>query len=81
MKTFIHYTAENSLISAMTLLCVISATHYKVVSKTSSDIEKEIRKYGIGVKKLHKIVSKIYGNLPVFPICPELILYMDETVN
>ena len=60
---------------------VISATQYKVVSKTSSDVEKEIRKYGIGVKKLHKIVSKIYGNLPVFPICPELILYMDETVN
>ena len=27
-KTFTRYTSENSLISAMALLCVISATHY-----------------------------------------------------
>ena len=33
------------------------------------------------MKKLHKVVTKIYGNLPVFPILPELILSMDNTVN
>ena len=58
LKTCTRYTAENSLISAMELLCVISATHYEVVSETSSNVDKDIRKYSIGVKKLHKVVLK-----------------------
>ena len=70
LKTCKRYTAENSLISVMTLLCVISATQYEVVSETSSDVEKEIGKFSRGVKKLHKVVNKIFGNLPVFSIFP-----------
>ena len=31
--------------------------------------------------KLHKVVTKIYGNLTVFLIRPELILSKDDTVN
>ena len=44
-------------------------------------MEKEIIKSSIGVKKLHKVVTKIYGNLPVFPIFPELIPSTDDTVK
>ena len=65
----------------MALLCVISATNYAVVSETRSNVEKEIRKSSIVVKKLHKVVTKIYGNLPVFTITPELILSMDNTMK
>ena len=75
------YTADKSLISAVALLCVISATHYEVVSEKSRNVEKEIRKSSIGVKKLHKVVTKIYSNLPVFPIRPTLIISTDDTVN
>ena len=75
------YTADKSLISAVALLCVISATHYGVVSETISDVEKNIRKNSIGVKKLHKVVTKIYGNLRVFPIIPVLTLSTDDTVD
>ena len=76
-----RYTAEKSLISTMSLLCVISATHYEVISEISRDVEKEVRKTSIGVKKLYKVVTEIYGNLPVSPIHPELILSVDDTVN
>ena len=65
----------------MALLCVISTTHYEVVSEISSDVEKEIGKSILGVKKLYKVFTQIYGNLPVFPILPELILSTDDTVN
>ena len=65
----------------MELLCCISATNYEVFSETRSDVEKGIRKVSIGLKKLHKVVTKIYDNLPVFPIHPELILSTDDTVN
>ena len=75
------YTADKSLISAVALLCVISDTHYEVVSEKSRNVEKEIRKSSIGVKKLHKVVTKIYSNLPVFPIRPTLIISTDDTVN
>ena len=75
------YTAENSFIYAMALLCVISTTRYEVVSETSSDIKKDTIKDSFGVKKLYKVVTKIYGNLLVFTILPELILSMYDTVN
>ena len=65
----------------MELICVISSTHYEVVSETSSDVDKEIRKSSIVVKTLHKVITKIYVNLPVFPIRLELILSTDDTVN
>ena len=65
----------------MALHCVISFTRYEVVSEQIRDVEKDIRKSSIGVKKLHKVVTKIYGNLPVFPIFPKLILSTDDTVN
>ena len=65
----------------MELLCVISATQSEVVSEKNSDVEKDIRKASIGVKKLHKVVTKIYYNLPVFPIHSDLILSTDDTVN
>ena len=65
----------------MALLCVISATQYEVVLETSSNVEKDIGKASIGVKKLHKVVTKIYVNLPVFPIRSERILSTDDTVS
>ena len=37
-KTFGRYTAENSLISAMVLLCVIAATHCFVVPEYDADM-------------------------------------------
>ena len=58
LKTCTLYTAENSLIFAMALLYVISDTQYGVVSETSSDVDKEIRKSSIGVNKLRKVVLK-----------------------
>ena len=60
---------------------MISVTQSEVVSEKNSDVEKDIRKASIGVKKLHKVVTKIYYNLPVFPIHSELILSMDDTVH
>ena len=63
------------------LLCVISDTHHEVVSETSSGVEKEIRKVSVGVDKLHKVVTKICGNLTASPILPHLILSKDDTVN
>ena len=32
-------------------------------------------------EKLHKVVTKIYGKITVFPIRPENILSRDDTVN
>ena len=55
------YAVENSLISAMAHLYVISSTHYEVVSETSSNVEKEIGKSIIRVKKLHKDITKNTG--------------------
>ena len=80
-KNCTRYTAENSLIFERTLICVIAATHYEVVTEKSSDVEKDIGKFSIGVKKLYKVVTKIFGNLPVFQFFPELILSTDDTVD
>ena len=40
-----RYTAENSLVSAMALLCVIAATHFVVVPEKLIDIYQEVDDY------------------------------------
>ena len=62
-KTRTRYTAENSLITAMALLCVIATTHYDVASSEKElEIEKLVRhkKVPEGVSLLYKLISKAY---------------------
>ena len=80
-KTHTPYTAENSLNSAFSFLYLFAATHYKLVSKTRNNVKKQIREASTGVNKLHKVVTKIDRNLPVFTISPELILSTDDIVK
>ena len=34
-----------------------------------------------GVKLLYKLVSEVYGNLPIFAVKPELLFSTNDTVN
>ena len=84
-KTRTRYTAENSLISAMALLCVIATTHYDVAScEKEFEIEKLVRHNNVpdGVSLLYKLISKAYGkNVPLIPVEPSRITSTDDTTN
>lgn len=84
-KTRTRYTAENSLISAMALLCVIATTHYEVASSENEpEIEKLVRHNNVpdGVSLLYKLISKAYGrNVSLIPVQPSLITSTDDTTN
>ena len=80
-KTKSRYTAENSLISAMALLCVVAATHIFVVPKMISDIYHGIKECSKGVRLLFDMVSKVHGNLPLFVAHPDLVFSTDDTVQ
>ena len=53
-KTPGRYTAENSLISAMALLCVVACTHYMPALDYQQDIEEEMKSAPPGVLKLFR---------------------------
>ena len=80
-KTNTRYTAENSLISAMALLGVVAATHYFICDEGQLEIKTEMRDAPDGVELLYKLVSDVYGNLPIFAVKPELLFSTDDTVN
>ena len=85
-KTRTRYTAENSLISAMTLVCVVTATHYDVSTNVQIEHEHVMNKVPLealdGVKLFYRLVGKAYGNdIPIIPVRPEMILSTDDTVQ
>ena len=69
-KTRTRYTTENSLISGMALIRVVSATHFDISTENNMKIDNE------GVSLLYKLVSKLYNNLPILPVIPELIFQL-----
>ena len=85
-KTRTRYTAENSLISAMALVCVVAATHYDVSTEVQIEHEHVMNKVPLevpdGVKLLYRLVGRTYGNdVPIIPVRPEMILSTDDTVQ
>ena len=80
-KTQTRYSAENSLISAMALLCCVAATHYDVSTPETIEDETNIESADTGAKKLYEMVRKSYGNLPIMAVKPHLVLSTDDTVN
>ena len=80
-KTTSRYTAENSLISAMSLLCIIAATHFMVVPHMISDIYNEVKECAKGVRTLFDMVCKVHNNLPIFVAHPHLVMSSDDTVQ
>ena len=85
-KTRTRYSAENSLISAMALLCVIAAIHYDVCTEIQPEHENIMNKVPLdvppGAQLLYKVVAKAYGkDVPIIPVRPEMILSMNDTVQ
>ena len=80
-KTSGCYTAENSLISAMALLCVIASTHFITVPDIQREIYREVGETSEGVRKLFDIITKFYNDSPIFVAHPELVLSTDDTVQ
>ena len=80
-KSSTRYTAENSLISAMALLGVVATTHYFVCDEGQLELKNEMREAPEGVKLLYKLVTDVYGSLPIYPVKPELLFSTDDTVN
>ena len=84
-KTRTRYTTENSLISAMALLCVIATTYYDVASSEKElEIKKLVRhnKVPEGVSLFYKLISKTYGrNIPLIPVETSRITSTDDTTN
>ena len=85
VKSKTRFTAENSLISAVALTCVIVSTHYDVASYVDSELEKPMRPENNetpkGVQLIYNLISKTYGDLPIIPVLPCMIFSTDDTVN
>ena len=85
-KSFTHksntrFTAENSLISAMSFLVLVACTHYNISLETSINVKNEISEAENGVKMIYDMVSFQNDNLPMFPVKPEYVFSTDDTVN
>ena len=80
-NTRTRYTAGNSLISAMVLICVVSTTHFGIPTEFQRKVENDMKVTDEGVSLLYKLVSKLYDNLPILPIKLELMFSTDDTVN
>ena len=80
-KTGTRYTARNSLISEMTLICVVSTTHFDISTEFQRKIEDDMKVNDEGVSLLYNLVSKLHNNLPTLHIKPKLIFSIDDTVN
>ena len=80
-KTRKRYTAEFFLISAMVLICVISATHFDISTKLQKKVENDMKVADEGVSLLHKLVYNLYNNLHILPVKLEIMFSTDDTVN
>ena len=80
-KTRIQYTTGNSLISAMALICVVSATHFDISTDFQRKVENDMKVADEGVSLFYKLVSKLYNNSPILPVKPELLFSTEDTVN
>ena len=79
-KNWTRYSVENLLISAMVLCCVVASTHYNIVIERQADIDREMKDSPEGVQTLYNMVYKANDDYPIFPIRPELIYSIDDTV-
>lgn len=75
------YTTENSLISAMALLCVIASTHFWSATDIDADLYRDVKERSDGVQLLFDLVSKVYTNAPIFIVYPDLVFPTDDTVQ
>ena len=80
-KTRTRYTAKNSLISEMAIICVVSVTYFNVSTDFLREVENDMKVADEGVSLLYKLASKLYNNLPILPVKPELMFSTDDTVN
>ena len=81
-KTNTRYTAENSLISSMALICTVAASHFDVSTDINLSEPKNISKATDGAQKLYKMVFDTVGkNVPVMVVKPEYVLTTDDTVQ
>lgn len=85
-KTRTGHLAENCLISAMVLVCVVAATHYGVSTDIQVVHEHVINmiplEVPVRVKELYIMVGKAYENdVPIIPVRPEMISSTDDTVE
>ena len=80
-KTITRFTAENSLASSMTLLLVVSATHFTPPTERSIATEKELEDATDGAKRLYKLIQDFYGGVYLEVAKPQYSLSTDDTVT
>ena len=80
-KSVGRFTAENSLISAMALLCVIAATHYVIVPEIRKELYHDAEESTQGASTMFKLMQKVHNDAPLFVVRPELIFSTDDTVQ
>ena len=78
-KTNTRFTAENSIIAAMSLALAIAYANYIPITEEDPSITKEMEDAPIGVKLMYDLVRKHYG-CPIYPVKPQYILSTDDTV-
>lgn len=80
-KMTTRYIAENSLMSAMALICVVASTHYYVYDEGQLELRRNIFLNPDGVRMFHNMTANVHDNLSIFPVRPELLFYANDTVN
>jgi len=78
-KTNTRFTAENSIISTMSLGLSIAYANYIPITKEDPLITKEMDDAAVGVKIMYAMVRNHYGN-PIYPVKPQYMLSSDDTV-
>lgn len=80
-----RYTAGNSWIPVMDLVCVVAATRYDLATDIQSEYEHIIHEVLLEiiyrVKCVYRMVDRVYGNgAPMLFVRPRMILSIDDTV-
>jgi hypothetical protein len=76
-KTNTRYTAENSLMSAMSFL-LVQAVSGLIIGEPHSKT-KPVETASEGARLLAELVSKANGNVPVYPVQPGMVTTTDDT--
>ena len=80
-KTTTRFTAENSLISAMSLCCLVAYTHYDITTEENQKLVDDMTNINEnlpkGVKLFFKMIHKFYDYKPIIPILPAMCYSTD----
>jgi hypothetical protein len=77
-KTNSRFTAENSLMASVVLLCVVATTHFFVVEREDIKVKEIVNKMDQDDRLLYDLVSAFHGNRPIFPVHPYLLFTSDD---